>query len=61
MIFVQSFAVFQASSPMVSCLQVVTVTPPSLVPDRIEEGSSSLAPPYPVTSTSCSSDSELEL
>lgn len=38
MIFcVQSFALLQASPPIVSCLQVVTVTPPSLVPDRIDE------------------------
>lgn len=34
---VQCWAFFQASPPMESCLQVVTVTPPSLVPERMEE------------------------
>jgi hypothetical protein len=35
--------------------------PPSLVPDLIDEWSSSLMLPYPITSTSWSSDSDVEL
>jgi len=52
-------------SPIVRCLHVLSVSPsgpslPVLPPDLMLEWSSSLTPPYPITSTSWSSDSELD-